>query len=305
MNSLYAALPNFFLIGAAKAGTTSLYTYLRQHPEIYFSVLKEPHFFDDDEAYSYGPRWYIDEFFPDAIEFSARGEATPFLHLPNIVCKRIADTYGEKAGKLKFIVVLRNPVERAWSHYLDRRRNCAEPYSFEVALEMEAKRLQEDPRAWFGYVRDGLYAQQIIGWLHYFEKSQFLFLLNEDLKHQPKQAIQTVTDFLGVASIECLDVKQHKNVASKARSRLLMRMLTNPPSIVSRSARALLSTRTRRKIKYALKQKNTKPFDEKPEIDRDIELRLRNYFAEDIRLLEELIERDLSQWYTKNIARLD
>ncbi len=296
MGTLQTFLPNFFIIGAAKAGTTSLYMYLRQHPDIYFPTLKEPHFFDDEETYRRGLEWYTQEFFASAGAFPARGEATPFLHRPHVVCNRIRDSFGASFSSLKFIVMLRDPVERAWSHYLHRRRNYIEQESFEAALAKEDQRLKENPDAWAGYFRDGLYAQQIENWLQVFSKEQFVFLLNEDLKTNPHLVIEKVSAFLNIRSDVNVNVGFQANKAAIPRSKMLMNMLGNPPKVLSRPARMFLSRTTRRKMRVYLRYKNLKPYDKQPELDAHTAASLRKRYIPDIRKLEKIINRDLSAW---------
>lgn len=105
-------LPNLFLLGAAKSGTTSLHAYLNQHPNITFTSRKEPHFFDNESDYRRGTDWYINQYFEKMEWTSVRGDATPMLHLPEIVIPNLLDSYQDDAEGLKFVVLLRNPVER-------------------------------------------------------------------------------------------------------------------------------------------------------------------------------------------------
>jgi sulfotransferase family protein len=190
-------LPDFMIIGAQKAGTTSLYRYLSQHPDIAPALRKEIHFFD--EHYNKGPAWYR-SFFPTLaacnqhLRVTGRrlqtGEATPYYLFHPLVPERVR---GLLPGA-KLIVVLRDPVSRAYSHYQHMRSRGREPLSFCEAVEQEPKRSHQ----MFSYVSRGFYASQIREWLRFFPRSQFLFLKSEDLHMRPVEALERAGGFLGL-----------------------------------------------------------------------------------------------------------
>lgn len=297
--TLHIRVPDFFLLGAAKAGTTTLYSYLIQNEKLYFPTLKEPHFFDDPEAYSRGIEWYSKSFFPEESQCCLCGDATPVLHLPKIVGPRISQTYENSAVKPRFVVVLRDPVERAWSHYLHRKRNMVESESFEAALDLEEERLSAKPTAWVGYFRDGLYGQQMETWFELFGQEKFLVLLNEELRKDPSGTVNQILSFLGVEDGGAKSLASlHSNTASAPRSDLLMRLLAKPPFALRHASRLLMSRNSRRRIKYYLRQKNTHPFEEKPTPYVETAKMLRQRYQEDLLKLEGLIDKDISSWRT-------
>ena len=109
-------LPNLFIIGAAKSGTTTLYSILNAHPEVYMSPEKSPRFFSKDDLYLKGLNWYASKYFSGSGNYPIRGEATPsYLALANLTAPRIQKAMVGK--KIKFIVIFRDPTERAYSHY--------------------------------------------------------------------------------------------------------------------------------------------------------------------------------------------
>ncbi|HRW03978.1 MAG TPA: sulfotransferase domain-containing protein [Caldilineaceae bacterium] len=288
-------LPNFFLLGAAKAGTTSLHAYLEQNPQIFLTKLKEPHFFDTDDIYANGLAWYSHEHLAGSEAYPARGEATPILHLPHIVIPRLLETYGEKKGQLRFIVVLRDPVERAWSHYLHRCRSMEETKPFATALALEQKRLAHDSHDWAGYFRDGLYAEQLTCWYQSFGADQFLILLSEDLKHHPQKTVDIVCDFLEVGRSQVADLT-HTNVASQPRSRFLLRLVAKPPRFITFFTQLLVSKTNRQKARIALRSILSKPYEGRPELDTELADSLYQQYYPHIQQLEALIGRDLPQW---------
>ena len=197
-------LPSFIIIGAQKAGTTSLYGWLRHHPGVGMSQTKELHFFD--QHFHRGVRWYASQF-----SHPCAGEATPYYLFHPLVPARVEAVVPE----VKLIVLLREPVSRAWSHYHHVRRQGNEPLSFSDALSMEALRLQgeaekmlADPRYFslnhqkYSYLSRGLYADQLSRWLRHFPRRQLLVLDTADLHARPQHTLDRVSDFLAVERVQ-------------------------------------------------------------------------------------------------------
>jgi hypothetical protein len=228
MTRQYRLFPAFLIIGAQRAGTTSLYTYLRRHPDVSgprnaapsVHWPKELHFFD--ENFWRGADWYR-AFFPlEARQRVTRllgrnlvpGEGTPYYMFHPAVPERVAATIPD----VRLIALLRNPVERAYSHYQLMAKTGREKLSFEEALEAEPKRLAglEDAlmaeRPQFSteghrrhqhhrhraYVGRGLYADQLERWLAHFPREQLLVLRSEDFLARPGEGYAQVFDFLGL-----------------------------------------------------------------------------------------------------------
>ena len=213
-------LPDFLIIGAPKCGTTSLYRYLVLHPRIRRARHKEIRFFYRE--YARGERWYRAHF-PLALrrrwetlrhgEF-ATGEASPsYLFYPHAPKRAHA-----LVPRAKLIAILRNPVDRAWSQYRQRVRMGVEPLSFEDALAAEPERTRGEwermladeayrgaPIFDFGYLRRGLYAEQLERWLAYYPRESLLVLRAEDLFRDPFGALCETTDFLGLSRCDAAD----------------------------------------------------------------------------------------------------
>ena len=202
--------PDFLIIGAQKGGTSSLYSYLLQHPNILPSLTKEVHFFDRPSNRKKGHRWYKSHF-PTRWEKQRKqaitGEATPlmqYFHAPRLI--------SEAMPTVKIIMLLRNPVDRALSHYKhNTRRPGREPLSFSDAIRQEPERIAADLQQvpvdeWhhdrslrrYGYAHRGFYAQQLERWLNYFPKEQVLVAKSEDFYANPQTCLDQVTDFLGL-----------------------------------------------------------------------------------------------------------
>jgi len=219
-------LPGFIIIGAQRAGTTSLFYYLRRHPDVrrpssgdrsvYWP--KELHFFD--ERYDRGLDWYR-TFFPLAIERRiahmrgrglVAGEATPYYLFHPLVPERVAASLPD----VRLIALLRDPIERAYSHYQLMFRTGREKLSFEDAVAAEEKRLaREDVIGGEGvrtkrgalthqqhrhraYITRGLYADQLERWYAHFPREQLMVIRAEDFLSRPSEIYSDVLRFLGV-----------------------------------------------------------------------------------------------------------
>jgi hypothetical protein len=214
-------LPTFLIVGAQRAGTTALFFHLRRHPDVASprgvdqSVAwgKELHFFD--KRFDKGLDWYR-SFFPlEAYRGLARklgrelvaGEATPYYLFHPAVPERVAATL----PAVRLIALLRDPIERAYSHYQLMRRSGLEKLSFEDALAAEEERLAGERERLLAdpsfrarhhrdhsYVARGLYAVQLERWLAHFPREQLLVLRAEDFRARPAEIYAQVLAFLGV-----------------------------------------------------------------------------------------------------------
>lgn len=201
-------LPDFLILGAQKAGTTALYAYLRRHPAITGPSWKEVSYFD--RHYARGPNWYRGNF-PNLLRTRGElvGEASPSYLFHPLGPERVK----ELVPGARLIALVRNPVDRALSHYNHEVALGREPLSFEDALAAEPDRLRgEETRLradpgyfsseWWShtYKARGLYAEQLERWLHLFPREQLLILPSEELLGEPGPAYARVLEFLGAAS---------------------------------------------------------------------------------------------------------
>lgn len=294
-----STLPTFFILGAAKAGTTSLYGLLKQHPEIYLSYVKEPMFFSHDENYQRGLEWYAETFFPKSRRYSRRGEATPhYLYWAEKVAPRMKAAYGEQ--EVKFVVIFRDPVQRAYSWYWNMVKEGKEDLPFPQALAAEGERIRAN---WehlyhagfmtYGYYRGGCYATQVEEFLKYFPRQQFYFLLQEDLRNLEDETFRGLLCFLGVdSSISFTPVVA--NPASLPRHRALHRWL-HSPSAMKEWIKAVIPLRWRYRFKVWLTERNMENISYPP-LPQDVAFGLREKYRDEIDRLENLIGRDLSHW---------
>jgi Sulfotransferase domain len=203
-------LPGFLVIGAQKAGTTALYAYMRWHPAITGPSWKEVSFFD--RHWWRGERWYRGQF-PIRSGGQLVGEASPSYLFHPLAPERVRSLLPDA----KLVALLRDPVDRAYSHYQHEVALGREPLSFDDALAAEeertrgeVERLMTDPRAfsraWWDhtYVARGRYAEQLERWLAVFPRDQLLVVTSDELGQKPAETYSSILEFLG-ASAHSLD----------------------------------------------------------------------------------------------------
>jgi hypothetical protein len=299
-------MPNFLVIGAQKAGTTSLYHYLKQHPEVYMSPVKEPHFFASEGAdpgfrgpvpRNSGRSLAITDLeayralFAGVSNETAIGEASP-SYLGNPKAPGRIRRYLPEA---KLIAILRNPVERAYSAYLHRVRDDRERLDFARALREEEARARANSTPGWYYKRAGFYHEQLTRYYELFEPDQIRVYLYEDLDTDPGGMLRELFAFLNVDETFVVDTSMRHGVTGIPRSRILRRFLrgSNPAKSVLRPlARSLVRPETRIKMVTTLNNMNLA----KPQMSPEVREALISSYREDILKLQDLIGRDLSDW---------
>ena len=214
ITSYLRGLPDFVIIGAQKAGTTSLYNFITHHPSIAPAHQKELHYFSIQ--YNFGELWYRSNFptnlsrhYKKTKQKLLSGEASPTYHFYPMVPFRMKDILPD----VKLIMILRNPVDRAYSQYHDSVRMNLETLSFEKAIEMEEERCAGErermirdpcfvPKHYrcHSYLARGIYAAQLEDWFKYYGREQFLILTTDDFHKNLQQTMDQVFDFLAVSS---------------------------------------------------------------------------------------------------------
>lgn len=287
--------PTFFILGGAKCGTTTLYHLLRQAEQVFLTARKEPRFFGNTPAFEKGFEWYLDEYFKGAEAYPARGEATPqYLHGRRLVAERIRAALGDD---LKFVVLIRDPVKRAWSHYLHMRRLGSEDLSFRQALAAEASRLEDHPESWFGYYTDGLFGAALEDWFDAYPRERFLILPTERLQRDPQIVLGEVCEFLDVDPPASLELRVDANSAADARNRVVATLL-NRPNAITNLLKLAVPYKVRQGVRDAVNAWNRAHYaSTPPSMSPDLERRLRRAYADDVRRLESLTGLALEDWY--------
>jgi hypothetical protein len=205
-------LPDYIIIGVQKGGTSSLFRYLTRHPKVLPGYKKEVKFFDG--RYAKGIDWYRYNF-PLVSQMSdphaQTGEASPSYVFHPLVPQRIK----ESLPNIKLILLLRDPVARAYSHYQGNLRKGHEKLSFREAIEQEENRLEGEREKIiadqtypmyrylvFSYLSRGVYIDQLRNWFKSFPREQILILRSEDFFNNPPKVFQRVLTFLGLPDWE-------------------------------------------------------------------------------------------------------
>lgn len=295
-------LPDFLLIGAAKAGTTALAQMLSQHPDVFFSPNKEPSFFawmgqrleaqgpGDWEALS---PYVVSDLgayrrqFAGAGSAAAVGEAsTAYLYHP-LAAGRIAAHLPEA----RLIAILRQPAERAYAAYWHLARDGRETLDFAAALQAEPGRIAGGWEQLWHYRQMGYYAAQLQRYLAYFERSRLYICLYEDFQADAAATAQGIFRFLEVEDGFTPRVVLSTNKSGLPRLAALYRLLAG--GRVKGMGRRWASPSLRRGARRVL---DAWPM-RKPPFDPDLRAALTGEYREDILRLQEMLQRDLSGWF--------
>lgn len=298
-------LHNIFIAGAAKAGTTALYYLFNQHPQICSPLVKEPNYFSNmdneqdvvkpgtgpgdgstiwtasEEAYHALYRYKPDQRF--------KLDASVSYLYSNNAARHIA----EYSPDAHIIIVLRDPVERAWSHYKHLVRDSREECSFEEALDREEKRIRKGWEFSWHFKQMGLYSRQVQRYFDHFDRRQIHIFLFEDIKKDIGQVIKEAADFTGLPGFDYHFEQTRHNASGMSRSRTLSGLVNRvvgykaiinkvvSPAITHRLMQLFRSVNIKKDELY-LKKKTRE--------------RLISFFEDDIRKTASLIGRDLSGW---------
>lgn len=296
-------MPNFLVIGAAKSGTTSLYHYLNQHPEVYMSPVKEPHFFafEGEKVRFSSPgserginlKSVTDEagyraLFGGVWEEGAVGEAsTSYLYYPEA-----ASRIKHHVPEAKLIAVLRDPAERAYSTFLALTLIGREPFrDFSRALKAEEERIEAGWEHIWHYKNVGFYNAQISRYFELFGRDRVQIHLYEDLNANPLGMMRNIFGFLGVDEGFAPNTVFKHNISGLPKNRFLSRMLRERHPVKD-VLKPFFPTAFRQRLVSGLQKRVIV----RPPFPKEERSRLVEEYTEDILELEGLIGRDLSGW---------
>lgn len=295
------SLPNFFIIGAAKAGTTGLYHTLKQHPQIFMSPIKEPRYFgmggrsndfrgQGDSSLTAGMTTRFEDYqllFDGIGDQPAIGEASTWYLMQS---ETAAPGIRRCIPNARLIAILRQPAERAYSHYLMYVSLGHERRSFRDALQAEPERTRMHWAPGWRYKANGFYHHLLQPYTLAFPRQQMRFYLYEDWKTNPTWMLRDIFDYLGVSKIDLHVLK--KNVTWHPRSTLLQHILAskNPLKLWLKQN---MPASLRHRLSAALWRLNK---GTPPRIDPAIHRKLTAEYREDILNVQDLIGRDLTHW---------
>jgi len=218
--------PEYIIIGAQKCGTTSLFRYLRKHPCVAAAYNKEIHFFDKN--YQKGLNWYKANF-PTKLNLNVfkfkcssrkriSGDATPYYLFHPYASNRIKESF----PNVKLIVLLRDPIRRAYSHYYHEKHKNRENLSFKEAVEKERSRISPEIRKMkldhsyisfnhqhFSYISSSIYVDQLKKWFKLFPRDQFLIIKTEDFLERTEDEYNRILEFLQLPAYQLKDYRKY------------------------------------------------------------------------------------------------
>jgi len=294
------------MVGAAKCGTTSLYYYLSQHPDVFDCPVKEPHHF----TANYELKFLISGIIKNTKPFLAYKDLSNYLALYKnadnykivvdasvayIQFDKIANAIQNFNNKAKIIILLRNPIERAFSAYSHNKREGG-TLSFQEDLEIEDQESVLGIFRWTHYKKNGLYYENVKHYLDTFGQEKVLILFNEDLESNPQKVLSTVCDFLKIDAsfVPKMDFTK-QNTAHLPKNPKISHLVNNysQGSMLWSGLKKIFPIQFLRRLKIIINP--SIPFQEKLSDEKTIQ-QLKAYYIEDITKLETLLNRDLSAW---------
>lgn len=286
---------DFFVIGAQKAGTTSLHYHLKRHPGIALPVEKEAPFFSREEALSRGLGWYIEEFFPKASAEQLLGSVTPqYMGYPGV-----AEQMWQHCPDAKIIAMLRDPVERARSHYKMRVRAFGEKRQFQQAILEQLKpqalfEARENPTPSNSFVIWGEYGRILSNFLSRFPHNQLLVTFLSDFEKDPNKVLASIYRFLGLEMLEEREPGKRYNASRDQSHSSISAILANKLQnrVLRRLGKKIIPVRFKRRLVFwSIINRNNPQIDVDIGVDLSDEVlsMLSSHYLSDLKYLDDII----------------
>ena len=308
-------LPDFFIVGAAKAGTTSIYQYLKQHPEIYLPPIKEVNFFCTDiQIKNFRPD-YAGSVFTDVDAWIASGMKTELFHgflqhwnqyekifqqaegkkaigeLSNtyLFSEVAAKNIVEKFPEAKIIMVLRHPVERAFSHYLMDFKNGLVNENFLIEFNRDKNKEKKGWGISNLYFELGLYSEQVKRYIDLFSNDRIKIFLFDDLVNDERAVFKTICNFLNIDSGFQFDFETKHNQNTFPKNKWVAAI--SKQKFIRQFIKNIIPDKIKNRIKKtAFSSKNV------PKLSEEDRTTVTALYKDDVLKLAELIRRDLNHW---------
>jgi hypothetical protein len=293
-------LPNFLIVGASKSGTSSIYHYLRQHPDIYLSdKQKEGRYFSQMAGNFQGPgdanidktiTKTLEEYetlFESYKDENAIGDISPeYLYFHKQSIPLIQRDLGESA---QIVIILRSPIDRAFSGYMHFKRDSRETLSFEEGLQMEKERMAKNWVWAWQYKNSGLYYKQVKAYLESFKSVKVIVF--DDFEKEPQKVLAEMCAFFGVDETFQFNTEYKYNVSGEPKNKMLYKLETSRGLI--NLAKKMVPDKWVKKVRNIITGEKQMI---KPGMNEDTRLDLIEFFRSDILKLQALIQQDLSHW---------
>ena len=294
-------MPTFLVIGAARSGTTALYMYMKQHPEIFMSEGKESNFFsfENELLNCSGPGAdYINNSINKLVDYrrlfegvssqKAIGEASPLY----LYSEKAPERIHHHLPEVKLIAILRNPIEQAYSHFLYAKRQMLEPLDdFTSSLKSEGERKRKCWQPLFQYSQFPKYYQQLERYYDVFSESQIKIYTYEEFSGNHQAVLSDIYSFIGVNKDFISDFSYRPNAGGVPKNQLLQDIVMKP-YLITKLVGSLIPEEIKRRIRDAVSDRNL----EKPQFPEAAKDHLKKELREDILKLQDLLNRDLSGW---------
>lgn len=274
------ALPDFVVVGAMKAGTTTLYRHLQSHPRIFMPELKEPDFYVTNKNWGRGFEWYA-SLFRDAPVDALRGEAST-NYSKGASFPEVPGRLRAHAPDVKIIYLLRDPIERIRSQYVHSILSGKETRSPAEAITADS-----------GYVDTSLYGSQVQRYLEHFPPEQLLVVLTEDMRDDPAGLLEKVSAFLQIGPFPAPGADRDANVSGERRGSTRLSSALQRSEALQSLSRRLLPDGVRSRVRRGL----TREVDtRKIRIPGEVIEPLHGMLAADRALLQQQMPVDVSKW---------
>lgn len=302
--------PNFLIVGAAKSGSTSLYQYLSQHPEVFMPVNKEPNYFvaeyqqkmaKDCPSYKidmnrmvFDENEYYNLFNKATLDHKAIGEASvTYLFKPEFAIPKIKKELGDP----KIIIILRNPIKRAFSHYSYACELGLETLSFEDALDAEDNRLKNNWSSTFAYTNQGMFYEQVKAFKEAFANVHVLLL--DDFVENNQLELNKIYNFLNLENSFKNNFEENFNISGQPRIKLLHKFLIQD-DLVKNKIRSIISLFfPEKKLREFARKLRTMNQGDKLLMSKSDNQKLNGLYKEDIKALSQLLNLDLTKWLSE------
>lgn len=285
---LAMTLPNLLIAGAPKCGTTSLFHLIKEHPDVFMPQKKEIWFFYNDELWKRGLSWY-ETFFAEHEKQKIVAEATPLY----FCCEESIDRIKYALPNVKILLSLRNPVDRALSHYWMNVRKAKENLNIADAFysDVYCSRNWKLPKGALNYFSIGLYDKHLKRIYSAFGKKNTHVIIFEDLVTNPAPVLDSLVKFLNLSS--CF-----QNVLKESNKSKWLKSKNHRILYKNFIGKDLVSSLLPLKIKNLLiKARDFAMFEEKkPEIDKSLQIHIKEYYHESIISIEKMLGRKLDAW---------